>query len=286
MIISRIVGGIGNQMFQYAMGRSLAIASGQQFKLDLSSLKKYKLRDYELNQFCIKAQPLSKWEQKIRQKYSSLAIARTLVSAASCLEVREEDLTFKQELKGLNSPAYLVGYWQSEKYFNEIAGQIRHDFSLKSEFTPARSAMHSKIKASADPVSVHVRRGDYVTNPRANAIHGTCEPDWYAAAMMQMQDQYDNLEFFVFSDDIAWSKANLPDYPATTFVEPQGDGRDVEDIHLMAACKSHIVANSSFSWWGAWLNPRPNKKVIAPRKWFRSAEMDARDLIPDSWQKL
>ena len=264
----------------------MAISSKQELKLDLSGLKKYKLRDYELNQFKINAKPLHNWERKIRKQYGSLAIARALVPAARCVEVREAGLPFKQELKALRSPAYLVGYWQSEKYFIDVADTIRQDFSLKSDYTLDRLGVHEKIQSSKGAVSVHVRRGDYVSNPRANATHGTCEPDWYEAAMAQMTERLQEPDFFIFSDDIAWSRENLPSYPSMTFVQPQNDGKDVQDIHLMASCRAHITANSSFSWWGAWLNPRSDKHVIAPAQWFKARDLDARDVVPESWQTL
>ncbi|MHA7775272.1 alpha-1,2-fucosyltransferase [Roseibium sp. M-1] len=273
-------------MFQYAMGRSLAVSSGQRLKLDLSGLQKYKLRDYELNQFQIKAAPLGKWERKIRKNYGSLAFVRALVPAARCVDVEEDGLPFKSHIKALKTPAYLNGYWQSEKYFDDIADVIRSDFTLKSDFTPQRLAVLSKIKTSTVAVSVHVRRGDYVSNPKANATHGTCEPDWYDAAMARMADKYNKPDFFVFSDDIAWAIENLPSHPSMSFVEPQQDGKDVQDMHLMAACRSHIVANSSFSWWGAWLNPGGGKHVIAPAQWFRSPDLDARDVVPGRWERL
>lgn len=118
------------------------------------------------------------------------------------------------------------------------------------------------------------------------AYHGTCAPEWYDGAMAAMADGLEDPTFFVFSDDPAWARANLPSRWAMRFVEPQTDSRDFEDMHLMASCRHHITANSSFSWWGAWLDPRPDKRVIAPNRWFNGAGHDTRDLIPASWQKL
>lgn len=273
-------------MFQYAVGRSLAVSSGQDLKLDLSGLKKYTLRDYELNQFQIKAKPLGKWERKIRKAYGSNALVQTLVPAARCIDVVEDGLPFKREIKNLKTPVSLTGYWQSEKYFADIADLIRDDFQLKTDLTPERLTLRSEIKSAQSSVSIHVRRGDYVSNPRANATHGTCEPDWYEAAMKHISDREHDPHFFIFSDDIAWARENLPAYRFMTFVAPNEDGKDVQDMHLMSSCGAHITANSSFSWWGAWLNPRGDKHVIAPARWFKSPDIDGRDVIPESWQKL
>lgn len=286
MIISRIEGGAGNQMFQYACGRAVSLASRQSFRLDLSDMKKDRLRDYVLDQFAINAEPLTRLERRAWSRHRHQPLARLLFPSARCVEVKEAGLPFAPEIKSISTPSYLFGYWQSENYFSDVAEVIRSDFQLKSEYTPARLETLSKIRAAETAVSVHVRRGDYVSNAKTNAIHGTCDPDWYAAALSEMASKFEDMQLFVFSDDISWTRDNLPSYPSMTFVEPQDDGKDVQDMHLMASCRAHVVANSSFSWWGAWLNPRQDKHVIAPAQWFRSSTHDARDLIPKSWQKL
>lgn len=273
-------------MFQYACGRSVSLASHQPFRLDLSDLKKDRLRAYLLDQLSIQAEPLGRLEKKLWSKYRHLRLARLFFPSARCVEVKENGLPFNPEVKAIRIPAFLVGYWQSEKYFSDVADVIRSDFQLKSDYTPVRRKTLADIKSAENAVSVHVRRGDYVSNAKTNAIHGTCDPEWYAAALSEMASRFKDMQLFVFSDDIAWTRENLPSYPSMTFVEPQDDGRDVQDMHLMASCRAHITANSSFSWWGAWLNPRPDKHVIAPAQWFRSSSHDARDLIPASWQKL
>lgn len=286
MIISRIEGGAGNQMFQYACGRAVSLASHQSFRLDLTDMTKDRLRDYVLDQLSITARPLSWLERRAWSRHRHQPFARVLFPSARCVEVKETGLPFVPEIKVIRTPSYLFGYWQSESYFSDAAEVIRTDFQLKADYTPARLETLSKIKAAENAVSVHVRRGDYVSNAKTNAIHGTCDPDWYAAALSEMASKFKDMQLFVFSDDISWTRDNLPSYPSMTFVEPQDDGKDVQDMHLMASCRAHIVANSSFSWWGAWLNPRRDKHVIAPAQWFRSSSHDARDLIPESWQKL
>ncbi|UHS57112.1 alpha-1,2-fucosyltransferase [Agrobacterium vaccinii] len=286
MIITRIVGGLGNQMFQYACGRALSLASNQPLKLDLTEMDRYKLRQLQLDHFNIKAEVATPDEVPLKQRNSFFGkVVTSLKNRNRVPEVTEKSALFDPTILDIRSPAHLVGYWQTEKYFKDYADIIRDDFSLKQPFSAEREIIFSKIKGSHFPVSVHVRRGDYVTNPAANAIHGTCEPAWYEAAMHKMADKAGDATFFVFSDDPQWARENLPTIGEMIFIEPQSDGRDGEDIHLMAACRSHIIANSTFSWWGAWLNPRPDKHVIAPKTWFRSNAHNNPDTLPKTWEQ-
>lgn len=288
MIITRILGGLGNQMFQYAAGRALAIANEAELKLDLIEMGAYKLRPFALDQFNIKAAIAQPDEVPAKPKRGLL---RKFTSAfkpdrSSCERIVENGLTFDSRVPALRGSLHLSGYWQSEQYFASSADSIRSDFSLKSPLGPARQDVLARIGAATTPVSIHVRRGDYVTNPSANAVHGTCEPPWYHEAMRRMLDRAGDASFFVFSDEPQWARDNLQSSRPMVFIEPQNDGRDGEDMHLMAACHAHIIANSSFSWWGAWLNPRPNKRVIAPRQWFRAPDKDDRDIVPATWERL
>ncbi|WP_172746814.1 alpha-1,2-fucosyltransferase [Neorhizobium sp. T25_13] len=288
MIITRILGGLGNQMFQYAAGRALAIANEAELKLDLIEMAAYKLRPFALDQFNIKAAIAKPHEVPAKPKRGFF---RKVASAfkhdrLSCERIVENGLSFDSRIPTLRGSLHLSGYWQSEQYFASSADAIRSDFSLKSRLSPARQDVLARIRAATTPVSIHVRRGDYVTSPSANAVHGTCEPPWYHEAMRRMLDRARDASFFVFSDEPQWAKHNLQSSRPMVFIEPQDDGRDWEDMHIMAACHAHIIANSSFSWWGAWLNPRPDKHVIAPRQWFRASDRDDRDIVPASWERL
>lgn len=286
-IVTHIVGGLGNQMFQYAVGRSLSLATGQELKLDLSSMRKYTRRQFALEQFDIKAPAASPADLPGTHKQSTFDgwVRQLFDKRKSCRHFVERDQSFDPGVLSLTGPVYLEGYWQSEKYFSSISDTIRRDFSLSAPFTAPRAAVLGKIK-NANAVSVHVRRGDYVTNPSANAVHGTLEPSWYESAMSRMAERIASPTFFVFSDDPAWAKVNLPSAWPTVFVEPQGDGLDAQDMLMMAACSNHIIANSTFSWWGAWLNPEPGKHVIAPSNWFKSTAHTDKDLVPADWERI
>jgi hypothetical protein len=135
-------------------------------------------------------------------------------------------------------------------------------------------------------VSLHVRRGDYLINPRAKQLLVVCDAEYYLKSVEIMSSKVERPHFYIFSDDIKWAKENIIMPFKTTFVGENGPRKSYEDLRLMSLCKHNIIANSSFSWWGAWLNENPNKIVIAPKQWFRSSEKDTKDLIPESWLKI
>lgn len=287
VIITRIVGGLGNQMFQYAVGRALSIETDQTLKLDLTEMERYAVHAFQLEQFDIIYEAAERREIPYPPRKGLFGrLVTKIKNRARIPQLFEKTQSFDPNVMNWRGPAHLSGYWQSEKYFARHADVIRQDFSLNQSYSHQRQNVFSMIRSVEAPISVHVRRGDYVTNQRANAIHGTCEPSWYEKAMAMMAVKTPSPTFFIFSDDPEWARANLPRFDGAVFVEPQADGRDAEDMHLMAACHSHIIANSTFSWWGAWLNPRQEKHVIAPAQWFRSSERDSTDIVPSKWERL
>jgi hypothetical protein len=180
--------------------------------------------------------------------------------------------------------SYLVGYWQSEKYFVKHKEVIRQELTFKNELSPENLATASSLLKTAS-VSLHVRRGDYVSSQATNDVHGVCTLDYYRNAISHMARSVESPRFFIFSDDINWVKANLQlDFPCEYIANNVGANSYV-DMRLMSMCKHNIIANSSFSWWGAWLNSNPNKIVIAPKKWFAKA-LSTEDLIPAKWVVL
>lgn len=287
LIITRIVGGLGNQMFQYAAGRALAVKTGQEFKLDLSEMDGYKVHALQLDQLNIQGERATRDEIPFRPRKSFFGrVVTALKNRDRIPQIFEATPTFDPCILQWKGPGHLSGYWQSERYFLEYSDLIRTDFSLKGPMSGERQDVLAEIREAEVPVSVHVRRGDYVTNATANSIHGTCEPEWYRQAMNKISEQSEDPTFFVFSDDPTWARSNLPTYEKMIFVEPRADGKDAEDMHLMSSCRSHIIANSTFSWWGAWLNPRQDKRVIAPARWFRDKDRDSSDLMPAQWERL
>jgi hypothetical protein len=198
----------------------------------------------------------------------------------------EPSFAYDASVHLLRAPVYLNGYWQSERYFADIADQLRQDFTLRAPPDAANAAMLAQIQAAPAAVSLHVRRGDYVSNPTTAQYHGVCSLAYYHAAIDYIAAQVAQPHYFLFTDDPAWVADNLKSNFPTTLVQINSADRGMCDMALMRACRHHIIANSSFSWWGAWLNPAPDKLVVAPQKWFSGAGHSTADLVPASWVRL
>lgn len=283
--VTALTGGLGNQMFQYAVGRALAARYDAPLLLDTRGLMHDALRSYALSHFRVNAEVATEPDMPRELGRIGRRLYRLPRWLTRQTRYVEKGFAFDPGIVALKAPVHLAGNWQSEKYFADQRNLIRSDFQLREPFTNDRRAIADMI-AERPTVSVHVRRGDYVNNPATNAYHGTCEPAWYEQARRAMEERVAAPAYMVFSDDPDWTRANLPSFAAARFVDPSTDGRDEQDMHLMALCHHHIIANSSFSWWGAWLNPRADKVVLAPRHWFRAGKHDTRDLLPENWVRL
>lgn len=174
----------------------------------------------------------------------------------------------------------LIGYWQSEAYFASIRSTLLSDFRLARPLSYRATEMAVNIRATI-AVSLHVRRGDYATLPEVTSYHGICGQTYYRKAVQYMKSKVPDARFFVFSDDPAWCRQSLEGSGAMTIVEPSDSA--AEDMYLMSLCRHHIVTNSSFSWWGAWLNLRSDKVVIAPKLWISPIAPVQPDIIPPDW---
>lgn len=292
MIIVNLIGGLGNQMFQYATGRALALRLGDTLRVDISGFEGYGLHQgYELARV-FSCNPLVAREQDVRDLlgWRSSRIARKILMRPSLAIfhgpslVVEPHFNYWPGIRGVSRNAYLLGYWQTERYFSEAAETIRTDFAFREPLSAKNKELTERISQTI-AISLHVRRGDYVSDPKANAAHGLCSLDYYRAAVRHIAEHIDRPEFFIFSDDIGWVKENLKiDFPCW-HVDHNLGAESYNDMRLMSLCRHHIIANSSFSWWGAWLNPSPNKTVIAPKRWF-SRETNAEDIFSFGWVLL
>ena len=159
------------------------------------------------------------------------------------------------------------------------------DFTFQSPFSEKSRLISEEIK-QLNSVSIHVRRTDYISNIPANNYHGTCNETYYIEAMKIIGKKISNPHFYIFSDEPEWFKANIKTNFQVTFVEHNKNEKSFEDMYLMSLCKHNIIANSSFSWWGAWLNSNENKQVIAPANWFQDKTKNTKDLLPETWIKL
>jgi hypothetical protein len=179
----------------------------------------------------------------------------------------------------------LIGYWQSPHYFCDVAVQVRQEIGTYGKFTDACVEILEKIKAT-DAICIHVRRGDYVTNKEASSFHGLCSNEYYKNGVNRVTQGLQAPHGFVFTDDPAWVRENLSIGIEFTLVDINSVDEPHLDLWLMSACKHFVIANSSLSWWGAWLSTSPNKKVIAPVRWFADSTIDTTDLIPADWSRI
>jgi hypothetical protein len=282
-------GGLGNQLFQYALGRHLSLINNTKLLLDISSFKNDPLRSYRLGSFNLPHDVLISDDLNYLKNKVLNKIFKNCFSRLSFLRnenyILEKSFKFRPEILNCHHNSQLDGYWQSQKYFQEIASIIKTDLTLKNLVSPHLNHLVKQILCSKS-VSLHIRRGDYATNPVTAAYHGMCPIEWYDQALQKILELEGDVSIFVFSDDIEWAKNNLIVPVNTTFIEPSASGKEAEDLYLMSLCKHNIIANSSFSWWAAWLNPNIEKIIIAPAKWFSGANHDTKDLIPSDWIQL
>jgi hypothetical protein len=178
----------------------------------------------------------------------------------------------------------LIGYWQSEKYFLEISNLIKSEFTFPYEISIKNKETLRDIKKKT-AISIHIRHGDYLTNPTTRAYHGICSLDYYKNAIKKIEEKVTDPEYFIFTDDPEWAKENIFTIRPRYVIDWNGN-EPHEDLRLMASCKHHIIANSSFSWWGAWLGKHENQMVIAPEPWFDTIIHDTKDIYCPSWTLL
>lgn len=286
----RLMGGLGNQMFQYALGRRLASDRHVPLKLDLSWFSTQNKRKFELCHLNTLINIASEAEvyqirlfsknRKVRKLFSFFQNQLPYYKRRSVNE--QKIFYFDNQIMLVPKSCYLTGYWQSEKYFNLIGEVLRKEFDLKEAPDSGLWELGEEMQR-INSVSLHVRRGDYISDPVTNNYHGVLGADYYRLAMKQIQIQTGPTHFYVFSDDLDWVKENMRFVSPCTFVEKETKKSDCEEMWLMSKCKHHIIANSSFSWWGAWLGINPDKIVISPKQWQADPSRKTPDLIPGDW---
>lgn len=269
MIIIQLTGGLGNQMFQYAMGRAASERLGVKLKIDSSVYKKSRKRYFGLDSFSIKAEEAAFFDI-LKLKYFP---QRNVVRESRfpfCSDLRIKNSTY---IENLNQS------WQSEKYFIDCADKIRQDFRLKT-FSQSFLKM-ADIIGSPDSVSVHVRRGDYIAKQDTYFL---LPEEYYKSAMQELTKQFSGLKYFFFSDDIQWVEENF-NMPSGSVMVSGKNFSDAEEMVLQSMTRHHIIANSSFSWWSAWLGEKDGM-ILAPKDWFSDERIDTKDLIPERWIKI
>lgn len=277
MIVVKLMGGLGNQMFQYAAAKCIAVKRGAPLKLDVSLYDTFQdgltPRRFELGCFAFEYDIASEQE---------IMLAR---NGRGFRYIRENAPGFERAFFRFPDNVYLDGYWQSERYFKDIKDVVREDFIFRESQTGINKKM-AEIILSGGSVSVHIRRTDYVSNPEINMHHGVCELEYYLAAVAEIESRVKDPYYFVFADDIDWARKNFKIRRPIEIIAHNKGENSFEDMRLMSQCKHNIIANSTFSWWGAWLNDNPEKIIVSPRKWFRDGSGRKSEIVPEGWVKL
>lgn len=285
-LIVRFDGGLGNQMFEWAFAKAIEKSTGIKTLMDMSFFKKRYARPYELGIFNLDVKKVEGfWSNlkidlmwRFRRKLRGKRFLSTYI-------YEEPHFEFDPEVFNVKPDTYIHGFFQSEKYFTNIEQELRDDFKFKPTPDEANQAFIDKIN-STNSVSLHIRRGDYVQKKRYQQKYATCSLDYYKRGVEYIGGKCENPILFIFSDDPVWVKENLNLPYECVFVDNNCGSKSYEDLRLMSLCKHNIIANSSFSWWGAWLNNNKEKIVIAPKKWFNDEKVVQTDVIPSNWIKL
>lgn len=288
MIIVNLKGGLGNQMFQYAAGKALATKNNGTLKLYTGDLEGVPTigntkRDFGLKDFALTAAMATK--EEVTPLVPGNNLLTKILKKIKAEIWGSNHLLFEPGFFSQTGDIYLNGFWQSTRYFNSIRELLLADFQLRGSDAILYQDFSSQIK-NCTAVSIHVRRGDYASNPVVRRQFGICSKQYYQNAISAITTKIPNVTFFIFSDEPEWVKNNLKLKQETNVVYIPSDGiSDTQSLVLMSQCQHNIIANSSFSWWGAWLNQNPGKIVVAPTPWFDHLKSDA-DLIPDTWKTL
>jgi len=293
IVIVNIIGGLGNQMFQYAFGYALAKRLGVKLVLDVSDFSGYSLHNgFELRSvFGVGCERAS---NKILTGVFGIggAYKKKIILSDRFKLHKFYSSIYKENNHGYNSRIYesklgryYHGYWQTEKYFYDYADDIRRQFMFKDKMDVPNQVIADEIENS-NSVSLHIRRGDYLSDTKSHSVHGLCDLEYYQRAIRYVASHVHNPVFYVFSDDISWVKENLKIPFETTYVGINRGKQSYNDMRLMSICKHNIIANSSFSWWGGWLGDYDDKIVVAPSKWFADNSIISSDIIPDRWVKI
>jgi len=303
-------GGLGNQMFQYALGLNLAKKNNSELFLDATFLndrfprKEFTYRTFDLDIFTLSPSKILSdkiWDGEPRftafSKISKtvpvpgvwLGLDLACMKACDIFGLRKiikekEEFRFDQNVLSAKGNVVLYGRWQSEKYFADNALDVRRAFRFRQKLSGEAASLAERIENS-NSVSIHVRRGDYVNFENMKKITGGTDLSYYAQAVSYIAERIPEPHFFIFSDDIAWCRENLKiPFPVIYCDEKTAGPKNAFHLELMSLCKYNIITNSTFSWWGAWLNANLRKIVVAPKRWFSIAENN--DTVPSSWVRI
>ena len=281
------MGGLGNQMAQYAFGKMVAIFTDMPLKFDTAYFRdKNKEHEYGLDKLSIKGIEFATFFDIIRVKSpipkyipqpSSYFTEKTLAYDNSIVDKVNKMIFLKES-------TYFDGYWLNERYFYMIRDTLIQSFMPTAQISEANKAIMTEI-ANTNSITIHIRRGNYVTKPNVSDFLGACDIVYYQRAIAYIEERIENPHYFIFSNDPAWAQENLKlKNPATLITNNANEPQ--EDLRLMSICKHFIIANSSFSWWSAWLSQNPDKIVVTPAPWFLNKQANEQFEIPTGWLKI
>ena len=279
MIVVKLAGGLGNQMFQYALGRINSIKYDKKLLLDLSFLldrnqgDNFTYRNYDLDIFKLNVETIK--ETQPNESFIPISEPGHHPLNLQFLNLYDYVPT--------NKNIYISGYFQKHEYVKDMKSNLLSDFQLVEELDEKAQKLQSSI-VSTNSVCVNIRRADYVTNKNMTAFHGVYGKKYVDDGMSIINKKVKSPTVFVFSDDMEWCKDNLTFDCPHTFVGHEYKGNKFGGyLYLMTQCKHFIIPNSSFGWWAAWLSSNSDKIVITPQKWFQDPNMVTEGLKPSSW---
>ena len=296
MIIVNINGGLGNQMFQYALGKALSIKKNTDLTLYIKGVSdRNDHNGFELhNVFNTTSAVATDQERKLvlgaRYSHNLIKLLRSkkLGFLRGKHYIVENHFHYDKQIEDISKHVFLRGFWQSEKCFSAHRQKILKEFSFKENLSDQNLKAVKKIQETTS-ISIHVRRGDYISNPGASKTFVSLDAEYYQKALKKLNTDPIKTLLVFFSDDTDWVEKNIINQLSKNYqnmiVSHNIGSESYNDMRLMSFCNHNIIANSSFSWWGAWLNETPGKKVVAPKKWF-SINKNTKDLCPDDWIKI
>ncbi len=297
MILIRLMGGLGNQMFQYAFGRRMALVSNKELVLDQSLLldrsQPHELvthRNFDLDIFNLGhyrwgteeeiflyngASNPSLIKKAVRRFKNIISPKKTIIQKAN---------EFNADYLNIKTDACFVGRWQSELYFRDVAQQIKTEFTFNIIFN-SEIEKYIAIINNCNAVCLHIRRGDLITSAIYNTSIGVLNWDYYQSALAYIKEQIVNPVFFIFSDDIEWCRRNIKLPEQCHYMDDNIAGKKAEGhLYLMKQCKHFIISNSTYAWWGAWLSEEQNKQVVYPKNWYKDIKYNNPEMSPKNWK--
>ncbi|MBK9039659.1 MAG: alpha-1,2-fucosyltransferase [Bdellovibrionales bacterium] len=280
MVVTRLLGGFGNQLFQFATGYALAKQINENLVIDASAFSDYKTWPFALDNFNLRVKVLRKRLLTLPKLEMSLFSDPPFLIRGTPFV--ERSLRFDKTLTTLKSGVILEGYWQSENYFSAYKAELSNIFIDPK--VASRGAVDFAEKCQGrNSCSVHVRRGDFVSKGDAISIHDVCGATYFDNAMQQIRELTPDIVFYIFSDDQEWAKESFAKFKDARVVDISEGFYD--DFYMMNFCEHSIIANSTYSWWAAWLKTEEGI-IVAPSRWLNDPELNKIEIVPDRWLKI